>query len=282
MAAASGLSPAGTLFFSSLCASTFGLGCWQAQRYVEKIEQIEQREEELAQNPVELEKDAKCSLAEAMGAGVDFSRNANEVEIVRGHRPVVIKGKFLHEYELLVGPRGPPLGALSSTGPNSGRSQGGMASSPQGFFCLTPFERANNMGTVIVNRGWIPRWDIQQNAAWKRPNGDVTLVGIPSKSEQPRFISPPHDERHPKQLLWFDRLAIEDKSRTTGKSPLLVTETTNTHASDGDGPPFKPSKESVGEFKVSTTTHAGYAVTWFGLSGAGIFMTRKLITRGRA
>jgi cytochrome oxidase assembly protein ShyY1 len=46
MAAASGLSPAGTLFFSSLCASTFGLGCWQAQRYVEKIEQIEQREEE--------------------------------------------------------------------------------------------------------------------------------------------------------------------------------------------------------------------------------------------
>ena len=282
MAAASGISPAGALFFSSLCVSTFGLGCRQAQRYVEKIEQVEQREEALAQDPVELEKDAKCSLAEAMGAGTYININANETQIVRGHRPVIISGKFRHEDELLVGPRGPPLGALSSTGPNSGRSQGGMASSPQGFYCLTPFERANNMGTVVVNRGWIPRSYIQQKAAWERPNGIITLIGIPSKSEQPRFISPPHNAREPKQLLWFDRLAIEDKSRTAGKAPLLLTETTHTHASNGDGPPFKPSKESVGEFKVMPTRHAGYAFTWFGLSTAGIFMTRKLVTRGKA
>jgi surfeit locus 1 family protein len=46
--------------------------------------------------------------------------------------------------------------------------------------------------------------------------------------------------------------------------------------------PVKPSKETVGEFKVLPSTHAGYAFTWFGLSSAGIFMTRKLITRGRA
>jgi len=294
MTVAAGLSTSGTVFFSSLCVSTFGLGCWQAQRYFEKIEQVHQREKELAQDPVELEKDAKCSLVESMAIGdnrngdgaangaANGTANANtNVEIARGHRPVSLTGKFRHEDEILVGPRGPPLGALGQTGPNSGRSQGGMASSPQGFYCLTPFERANKMGTVIVNRGWIPRSYILQNAPWQRPNGNVTLVAVSSKTEQPRFMSPPHNTREPKQLLWYDRNAIEQKSKTAGTAPLIVTETTVTQASDGDGPPFKPSKESVGEFKVTPMTHAGYAVTWFGLSGAGIIMTRKLITGGR-
>lgn len=286
MSAAAGLSTGGTVFFSSLCVSTFGLGSWQAKRYFEKIEQVHQREKELAQDPLELEKDAKCSLLESMAIG--DNRNGNgvgnantDIEIARGHRPFSLTGKFRHENEILVGPRGPPLGALGQTGPNSGRSQGGMASSPQGFYCLTPFERANNMGTVIVNRGWIPRSFVQQNASWQRPNGILTLVAVPSKTEQPRFISPPHDVREPKQLLWYDRSAIEQKSKTSGTAPLILTETTVIQASDGDLPPFKPSKESVGEFKVTPTTHAGYAITWFGLSGAGIIMTRKLITGGR-
>ena len=45
--------------------------------------------------------------------------------------------------------------------------------------------------------------------------------------------------------------------------------------------PVRPSQEYVGEFKVTPEVHAGYAVTWFGLSGAGVIMTRKLLTRGR-
>ena len=45
--------------------------------------------------------------------------------------------------------------------------------------------------------------------------------------------------------------------------------------------PLTPTSESVGEFKTTPLVHAGYAATWFGLSGAGIYMTRKLILRGR-
>lgn len=45
--------------------------------------------------------------------------------------------------------------------------------------------------------------------------------------------------------------------------------------------PVQPPVEAIGEYKVSPMVHAGYAFTWFGLSGAGIYMTRKLITRGR-
>ena len=51
-----GLSTLGTLFFGSLCASTFGLGVWQSQRYFEKIDQVEQRKVELSADPVELDR----------------------------------------------------------------------------------------------------------------------------------------------------------------------------------------------------------------------------------
>lgn len=163
-----------------------------------------------------------------------------------------------------------------------------MSSSPQGFFVITPLERSHRMGTVLINRGWVPRQYVQQNAAWNRPKGVVEIVGVPTKTEIPRFMSPPHNAREPRQLLWFDRAAIERVTRTSGTAPLLLKQTAPTEGAganvDDDGAPrfpVKPSVETVGEFKVPPSTHAGYALTWYGLSGAGIFMTRKLATRGR-
>jgi Uncharacterized conserved protein len=298
MTAPSGLSATGKIFFSSLCASTFGLGCWQAQRYFEKIEQVKQREEELSQDPVELGKNVVCTREEMSYGNINTNSSSQQQQQKqyppdeqkgnsnehKGYRPVYVQGRFRHQDEILIGPRGPPLGALSASGPNSGRSSGGMASSPQGYYCLTPFERRNGMGTIIVNRGWIPRSHVQENTAWSRPNDEMVLVGIVSKTEQPRLFSPVHSAKDPKQLLWFDRNAIEEKTKTAGSHPVLLTEVRNTSDQSkevANGPPFKPSKESVGEFKVTPATHAGYAVTWFGLSGAGILMTRKLMMRGR-
>jgi cytochrome oxidase assembly protein ShyY1 len=45
--------------------------------------------------------------------------------------------------------------------------------------------------------------------------------------------------------------------------------------------PVTPTADKVGDFKVGPTMHAGYAFTWFGLSGAGLYMMRMLVTRGR-
>ena len=45
--------------------------------------------------------------------------------------------------------------------------------------------------------------------------------------------------------------------------------------------PLQSPSDKVGEYKISPMIHAGYAFTWFGLSGAGMIMTRKLLTRGR-
>ena len=45
--------------------------------------------------------------------------------------------------------------------------------------------------------------------------------------------------------------------------------------------PVQPPVSTIGNFKTTPATHMGYAATWFGLSGAGLYMTRKLITKGR-
>ena len=97
----------GKAFFGSLCVGTFGLGAWQTKRYMEKVDLVEARERELIDAPVPLS------------------------EQHDGFRRVLVRGTFDHSKYVLVGPRGPPPGAMASSGPNSGRSSGGMSSSPQ-------------------------------------------------------------------------------------------------------------------------------------------------------
>jgi cytochrome oxidase assembly protein ShyY1 len=107
--AAAGLSPLGKAFFGSLCAGTFGLGCWQTQRFFEKQEQMEQREHDLALDPEPLTSDYNTSSL----------------------RRKVVEGAYRHDKEVLVGPRGAAPGAIASSGPSASRTAGGMSSSPQ-------------------------------------------------------------------------------------------------------------------------------------------------------
>jgi len=249
---------AGKAFFGSLCVATFGLGAWQMQRYVEKVALVETRERELTDDPV------------------PFSEHHD------GFRRVSVRGTFDHAKYVLVGPRGPPPGAMASSGPNSGRSSGGMSSSPQGFFVMTPLEQSNGEGTLIINRGWVPMNVVQGNKIapdarnWEEPTGEVEIVGVPTQVDEPRYFSPPHDERHQRRLLWMDRIGLDAKTGTSG-APIVA----QTSEQPEEHFPISPNASGLGEFKVGPATHAGYALTWFGLSGAGLVMTRKLLTRGR-
>ena len=42
-------------------------------------------------------------------------------------------------------------------------------------------------------------------------------------------------------------------------------------------PPVKPTLSQSIEFKIMPEVHAGYSATWFALSLAGVFMTKKLL-----
>jgi len=106
------------------------------------------------------------------------------------------------------------------------------------------------------------------------------------------------DEK-PAQLFWFDlptmmKLAgiataaasanVDDKD--DNKLLLLATQvqdlgTTAAASNSSSAFPARPTPAAASEFKISPAVHAGYAFTWYSLSAAGLYMTRKLLTRGR-
>ena len=86
------------------------------------------------------------------------------------------------------------------------------------------------------------------------------------------------------QLFWFDPIALQAIAEND-KEISLLTQVLVKDQNGGGGSaefPLKPPVSSVAEFKTTPAVHAGYAVTWYGLSAAGFYMTRKLISRGRA
>mmetsp|Transcript_3173 Transcript_3173/g.7022 ORF Transcript_3173/g.7022 Transcript_3173/m.7022 type:complete len:427 (+) Transcript_3173:141-1421(+) len=339
---------AGKLFFSSLCLATFGLGVWQTRRYFGKVEMVQKREDDLKLHPL---------------AGFDdwqtLKNNNVTLDGKKSYRRVHLRGKFQHENQILIGPRGPPPGALAESGPNSGRGGGGgMSSSAQGYWVITPFvifdgeredctpttatssevedvkpkrgwfgrlkgktskpdnsnDTASNLEAVNdeqssdtnkeqsiiwIKRGWIPRQYINKNneviTPWAQPQGIVQLLAMESNTDTPGTFTPPSRietiKKQPttkntvptlNKLLWMDRQAMEEMTSCPNEChpPLFVEINTNANKEVPQFP-VKSTQEFVGEFTVTPEIHAGYAVTWFGLSGAGMVMTRKLLTRGR-
>ena len=99
---------------------------------------------------------------------------------------------------------------------------------------------------------------------------------------EPRFVTPEHNfGKEPPRFFWMDKASLEDVAGLVpGSGIFLMQVQAELNGNEGTFPAHA-SAETVGEFKTTPSVHAGYAATWFGLSGAGIYMTRKLITRGR-
>lgn len=260
------LGMAGRAFFGSLCAGTFGLGVWQTQRYFESTTNAAERERQLALPPRSIRQEATASSP---------------------WQRLQVQGQFQHDKELYVGPRGAPVAV----------SPGGM--SPQGYYVWTPLQLAKKGKhdtddvVVLINRGWVPRQMVetktrsgqqQQQTPWSCPTGPVSLTVVPSKTETPRFLVPEHSHLQQRTLVWMDRpammalggVAYRDDDDTL---PLLLTQVAAEDASKDDCP-MQPTMDHMGRPKISPAMHVGYAVTWYGLAAAGIYMTRKLIRKG--
>ena len=148
---------------------------------------------------------------------------------------------------------------------------------------------------VWINRGWIPRHfvdrDLKVLHQWDQPSGTVEIMTMESETDTPGRFTPPsrlemkgNDSSNAIQkLLWLDRQAIAELTDCpSDQSPPLFVQIRDDSCDDGKHVfPARSTREYVGEFKVTPEVHAGYAVTWFGLSGAGVLMTRKLFSRGK-
>jgi surfeit locus 1 family protein len=88
----------------------------------------------------------------------------------------------------------------------------------------------------------------------------------------------------PPKLYWYDAPTMKAVARVPLSTPYVtaVRETdADSPSSQQYHPPFLPTADKIGDFKVTPAVHAGYAFTWFGLSAAGMYMTRMLLKRGR-
>ncbi len=203
----------GKIFFGGLCVGTFGLGCWQLERLLEKWDAIEDREQQLKLDPIRYG-------TMFSSAKVDTDENSRAMP----YRQRLLRGTFRHDKEVLIGPRGAPPGVrlpvsgLSAKSSSSKTTASGMQPGPQGFYVLTPMEvvpaddeptsttPSEGATTVWINRGWVPKTLVpgadrphykndlvqkakidqalrDQPAAWNRPKGVVEVKAVLSKPE---------------------------------------------------------------------------------------------------
>lgn len=246
----------GIAFFSSIVAMTFGLGCWQVQRYQWKVRVTAEEKERYLQSPSSI---PSCSSQQHL---------SESVSLLHGRR-VSTAGVFLHDKELLLGPRSAPVGLF-------GEAAQGLATNPQGYYVITPLRRSD--GTVVfVNRGWI---DVKRTA-WGRPTGQVTVHGIVSQGEKQGSFSPVNNTQS-KKLLWLEPAALLQATGLETAQPVVVLEVV---APDNEPvatfPAARRSKHlAAGGQYITPMTHLVYATTWFSLCAAGTFMTYSKFRRG--
>lgn len=101
-------------------------------------------------------------------------------------------------------------------------------------------------------------------------------------------MTPEHDySKRPLQLFWLDGLALQAIAESDEETRLMVQvleekdDDTTKESQHSVEYPLRPPISEVANFRTTPAIHVGYAATWFGLSAAGIYMTRKLITKGR-
>eukprot|EP00475_Leptophrys_vorax_P028511 TRINITY_DN4129_c0_g1_i3.p1 TRINITY_DN4129_c0_g1~~TRINITY_DN4129_c0_g1_i3.p1 ORF type:complete len:268 (+),score=49.28 TRINITY_DN4129_c0_g1_i3:807-1610(+) len=237
---------------SAYCAY---LGSWQVQRHFWKADLIRQREELMQMDPVEIDN------ARLSDKGIREGR-------------IRIDGSYLMEKTMLVGPRNDP-------NPKQKRS---------GHYVICPMVLADE-SLVLVNRGWIPR-----ELSFKFLNSpdkvaDLSLIfyanpvhaiGVFQAGDQkPAIFNETDVIGKDGAWLWLSEAGMKQIAQRNGKSYhqgvfRVIEEESN--SGDNDLPfPVRFSADNVilASTGISPTIHLVYAATWFSLSGALLFLTRK-------
>ncbi|MCJ2132823.1 SURF1 family protein [Methylobacterium sp. J-026] len=164
-------------------------------------------------------------------------------------RHVQVSGHFLNDRETLV--------HGLAAGETPGRAL-------QGYYVLTPFERADG-GMVLINRGFVPtELKAQSDRRDDLIEGPTTVTGILRASE-PRGLFVP--EADPARGEWFNRdvAGIAAARGVPEVAPYLI---------EADAVPNQTSWPRGGQLRVDLpNNHLQYAFTWFGLAACliGVF-----------
>lgn len=199
-------------------AVLLGLGTWQMARRAEKHDLISRIQTRMAAPPTVL----PDSIADP--SAWDYRR-------------VVVRGRFLHDKEMLL----------------SGRAHRGVA----GYHVVTPLARAD-APAVLVDRGWVPAARASPaSRAEGQVTGPVTVAGIARAPASTGAFTPAND---PGRGFWItpDPAAMA-RHAGLGPVPGLVVE--------ADASPLPGGLPLGGVSRVALTdNHLQYALTWYSLA----------------
>lgn len=265
--APSGTSIRSLLFFATPIALTFSLGVWQIQRLNRKLRLVEEREASLSAPPLEA------------------SALSNPLESLN-HRRIDLSGRFLHQCEMLVGPRSAPKDL-----PTPVQQWGGSS----GLQVITPFE-LDSGHVVLINRGWVPQrlaTPAKRATAPVSPHTFITrfdegtsvieyqdgsakserccLEGVVRHGDEKNRFTPENDAQRGKWYYVEPRTMMQAAGVEEG--PDVVVELLEPLPKGGW--PCPRGYNEFLTFRTPPSTHVTYATTWFGLSAALALLTRN-------
>ncbi|XP_068148594.1 SURF1-like protein [Drosophila tropicalis] len=233
-------------FLLLIPATTFGLGCWQVKRKMWKEQLIKDLHEQLNMEPVALP---------------DNLNDINQME----YRLVKVRGHFLHDKEMRMGPR-------SLIRPDGTETQGGLISkrdTGNGYLVVTPFQLSDRDDIILINRGWVSRKHAEPSS---RPSGQISgeleLTAVVRKGESRPQFTPDHSGG--KVYLYRD---LQQMCAKSGAAHVFLDAVYDEKVS-ADAP-------VGGQTRVTLRNdHLSYLVTWFSLSAATSYLWyRQIIKR---
>lgn len=240
------IGPLGWLLLA-IPSSTFALGTWQVQRKMWKENLIYELKTRTSITPIELPQ----SLEEI-----------SELE----YHPVHVRGHFLHDKEIFLGPR-----SLIKEG--DAATEGSLLSKGQstahGYLVVTPLKLVGRDETILVNRGWVShkRKDPKTRPAGQIQN-EVDIIGIIRLQEnRPPFMP----SNNPEANTWFYR-DLRQMCDISGATPIYLDATDDF---DVKGGPIG------GQTRITLRNeHLSYIITWYGLCAFSSFMWYTQFIKG--
>ncbi|TMW53683.1 hypothetical protein DOY81_001228, partial [Sarcophaga bullata] len=230
-------------FLILIPVTTFALGCWQVKRKIWK-EQLIKDMEKFTQMPA-----------------VDLPEDLSVLDDME-YRTVKVKGTFLHDKELLMGPRSfiRPDGAETAGGLFSQRDTG------NGYWVITPFKLTGRDDVILINRGWIPRKHIKpESRSAGQISQEVELTCIVRRGEQRPQFTPEHKGG---MFLYRD---LPKMCTLTGAQPVFL---------DASYESSVPGGPIGGQTRITLRNdHLSYLVTWYSLSLATAFLWYRTILK---
>ncbi|CAG4942032.1 unnamed protein product [Colias eurytheme] len=226
---------------------SFGLGCWQVYRLQWKLELIDAMQSKTNASPVDMP--------------LDFEE-LKKME----YRPVKVRGEFLHDKEILIGPR-----ALIENESHMQRT-GSLVSDPkknQGWLVVTPFKLAETGEVILINRGWIPQH--MRPKEKRQPSmvtGEIELTGTVRLTETRGPFMP---KNNPMKGSWFYR-DLHQMSAYLDCAPVWL---------DAKGIPDPPEGWPLpNQTRVNLRNeHMSYLITWYMLSAFTAVMWHRYFIR---